>query len=71
MSTRQVAAYLCAEATGTPGNPTQDNTITLPDVSGTIITTGNADAPALKELKILNKMIYIKPILSEKMVKIW
>ena len=34
------------ETTLTPGNPTQDNTITLPDVSGTIITTGNADAPA-------------------------
>ncbi len=29
----------------TPTNPTQDNTLTLPNISGTFITTGNSDTP--------------------------
>jgi len=34
------------ETTITPTNPTQDNTLTLPNVSGTFITTGNSDSPS-------------------------
>ena len=50
------------ETTLTPGNPTQDNTITLPDVSGTIITTGNADAPAT--VAMVAVVVPIQPLLS-------
>lgn len=33
------------ELTLTPADPTSDRTITLPDATGTVLTTGNSDAP--------------------------